>query len=271
MEHVMSGPVRSLETVAGSVEIHPDAASASRAAAERVVGVIRESIAARGRAVLGLATGGSPIAVYHRLVELHRAGGLSFRDVVTYNLDEYYPIAPTDANSYRSYMQRHLFDHVDLPPNRAHVLDGTVPEAFVAAQAAAFDRWIAEDGGLDLQLLGIGRNGHIGFNEPSDRTVAEALALPTRLEHLHPVTLADAARDFGGDPGRVPRRALTVGTATILGARSILVLAFGPNKTEAVSRALRGPVTAELPGSLLQAVATKVTWLLDPPAAGALG
>ena len=119
--------------------------------------------------------------------------------MTTYNLDEYYPISPVDPNSYRAYMHRHLFGHVDLAPNRAHVLDGTVPEAFAAEHAAEFDRWIAADGGLDLQLLGIGRNGHIGFNEPSDLPVDEALRLPTRLVDLHPVTRADAAREFGGE------------------------------------------------------------------------
>jgi glucosamine-6-phosphate deaminase len=260
-----------LTTPAGRVEIFPDARAASIAAAERIAGLIRDRGASRGKAVLGLATGGSPIGVYERLVALHRAGAVSFRDVVTYNLDEYYPIAPTDPNSYRAYMQRHLFDHVDVPPNRAHVLDGTVPESWADRHAADFDAWIADDGGLDLQLLGIGRNGHIGFNEPSDRPVAEALSLPTRLERLHPVTLADAARDFGGDADLVPRRALTVGTRTILSARCILVLAFGPSKAEAVAAALHGPITAGLPASLLQTVRDRVTWLLDPAAASGLG
>src|SRR5690606_13045665 len=142
-------------------------------------------------------------------------GEVSFRDATTYNLDEYYPISPLDPNSYRAYMHTHLFGHVDLAPNRAHLLDGTVPEAFADQHCATFDRWIAADGGLDLQLLGIGRNGHIGFNEPSDIPLAEALALPTRLIELHPVTTADAAGGFGGDPDAVPKRALTMGIAPI--------------------------------------------------------
>jgi glucosamine-6-phosphate deaminase len=262
--------LRTFETPAGAVRVFSDAASACHAAADRIAEAIRQATAARGQAVLGLATGGSPIAVYRRLVEEHRQGRLSWSQVATYNLDEYYPIAPTDPNSYRAYMHRHLFDHVDLAPNRAHVLDGTVPEAFADEHAAAFDRWIAADGGLDLQLLGIGRNGHIGFNEPSDRPVAEALALPSRLESLHPVTLADAARDFGGHESLVPRRALTVGTATILAARSILVLAFGAHKAEAVARAIRGPLASACPGSFLQTAAPKVIWFLDPAAARGL-
>ena len=154
------------------------------------------------------------------------AGTLSFRDVTTYNLDEYYPISPVHPRSYRVYMHRHLFGCVDIAPHRAHMLDGTVPEAFAGSAAAQFDRWIEADGGLDLQLLGIGRNGHIGFNEPSDMEVADALRLPTRLVELHPVTRADAAREFGSEDAVIPR-ALTMGVATILAARSIVILATG--------------------------------------------
>src|SRR5262249_34403820 len=156
-----------------------------------------------------LATGSTPVRVYDHLVQRHHAGVLSFRNVSTYNLDEYYPISPLDSTSYRSYMHRRLFRHVDLAPNRAHVLDGTVPEEFAAEHAAAFARWIEADGGLDLQLLGIGRNGHIGFNEPSELSVGEALRLPTRLVELHPITRADAVRDFGSED-QVIGRALTL-------------------------------------------------------------
>ena len=149
------------------------------------------------------------------------------------------------------------------------MLDGTVPEAFAAAHAAEFERWIEADGGLDVQLLGIGRNGHIGFNEPSELTVAEALRLPTRLVELHPVTRADAAKDFGGVDRVIPR-ALTMGIATILAARSIVILATGEHKADAVARALTGPMTAELPASLLQSAAGRVTWVIDEAAAAGL-
>ena len=128
------------------------------------------------------------------------------------------------------------------------------PRAFAVAHAAEFDRWIEADGGLDLQLLGIGRNGHIGFNEPSDLDVADALRLPTRLVDLHPVTRADASREFGSEDAVIPR-ALTMGVATILAARSILILATGAHKAEAVAAALTGPMTAAVPASLLQSVA----------------
>jgi glucosamine-6-phosphate deaminase len=247
-----------------------DAATGSRLAADLIVANVHDAIARRGRACLGLATGGSPVLVYQRLVERHRAGDLTFRDVRTFNLDEYYPISPLDPNSYRAYMHRYLFAHVDLPPNRGHVLDGTVPERAVEAHCADYERWIADEGRTDLQLLGIGRNGHIGFNEPSDRPVEEALDLPTRRTSLHPITIEDAARDFGGDPKAVPREALTLGNRAILAARSIMVLAFGAAKAEAVAASLLGPVTAAMPGSLLRTVADRVTWFLDEAAASEL-
>lgn len=264
-------PTRRKEIAGAAVLVYSDADSVCRAAALRIAAAVGEAVGASGKAVLGLATGGTPVPVYGRLVSLHKAGRLSFARVSTYNLDEYYPIHPSDPNSYREYMHRHLFGHVDIAPDRAHVLDGTVPEAFAAAHAAEFERWVAADGGLDLQLLGVGRNGHIGFNEPSGLTVPEALRLPTRLVDLHPVTRADAARDFGGDEARVIGRALTLGVAPILSARSIVVLATGPHKSEAVARALTGPMTAEVPASLLQAAPGRVTWMLDEAAARGLG
>lgn len=248
------------------VIIAADAAAVCRIAADRIEEAICTAVAGRGRAVLGLATGATPEAVYARLADRHEAGALSFRDVTTYNLDEYYPISPIDPRSYRSYMHRHLFGRVDLAPDRAHILDGTVPEAFAAGHAAEFDRWIRADGGLDLQLLGIGRNGHIGFNEPTELPVEEALHLPTRMVELHPVTRADAVREFGSAEAVIPR-ALTMGIGTILAARSILILATGQRKAEAVAASLNGPMTAAWPASLLQTVPDRVTWILDEPAA----
>jgi glucosamine-6-phosphate deaminase len=247
----------------------PDAASACLTTADLLLKAIDSAQASRGRAVLGLATGSTPEGVYAHLVERRRQGLLSFRYITTYNLDEYYPISPLDPKSYRAYMHKHLFSHVDIAAHRAHVLDGTVPEAFAAAHAAEFDRWIEADGGLDFQLLGIGRNGHIGFNEPSSLSVAEALRLPTRVVELHPDTRAAAALDFGGLDRVVPR-ALTMGVAPILAARSIVILATGKHKADAVARTLAGPMTARMPASLLKAVAEKVTWVIDAGAAQGL-
>ncbi len=269
----MPAPLASRMTRAGSVLIFAegDLDAASRAASDLIRSAVDSAGARRGKAVLGLATGSTPIPVYARLVARHRDGDLKFNGVTTYNLDEYYPISPRDPNSYRTFMHRHLFSHVDLPPNRSHVLDGTVPEFAVADHCAEFERWIAADGGLDLQLLGIGRNGHIGFNEPSDLPVEAALSLRTRLVPLHPITTEDASRDFGGDPELVPKHALTMGVATILAAREILILAFGRSKAEAVARAVDGPISADVPASLLQTVASKTTWIVDQAAWGQAG
>lgn len=246
-----------------------DSALASHAAAGEIAATVQAAVAHRGKAALGLATGATPEQTYAELVRRHRSGELSFAKVSTYNLDEYYPIAPLDEQSYRYYMHKRLFDHVDLEANGMHVLDGTVPEAFAAEACLAFERWIAADGGLDLQLLGIGRNGHIGFNEPSDLPLETVLALGTRKVGLHDVTRADAARVFGSE-ARVPRWALTMGVRTILAARRIVILAFGASKAEAVAGAILGPRTPLLPASLLQTVAEKVTWMLDRDAAAGL-
>ncbi len=269
IEPGMTKPIHRRELAGAEVEVFATAADAYESAIDRLATLIRDCLDARGKAVLGLATGATPEPVYAGLVREHQARALSFAQVSTYNLDEYYPMSPLDPNSYRAYMDRHLFSQVDLTVNRAHLLDGTVPEAFANDHGAGYDRWIAAEGGLDLQLLGLGRNGHIGFNEPTDLPVEQSLALPTRLVELHPTTIADAARDFGGE-ANVPRQALTMGIATILAARSILILAFGDRKAPAVARSLTGPVCSEVPGSLLQTDPGKVTWMIDRAAAAEL-
>jgi glucosamine-6-phosphate deaminase len=257
-------------TGAGHVRVYETGRAASVAAADWIVRAVEISRRERGRAVVGLATGGTPVGVYGELVQRYRTWSLSFRDVETFNLDEYYPMSPCDRRSYRYYMQEKLFDHIDIEPNRTHVLDGTVPEWAVAEEGARFERWMEEAGGLDVQLLGIGRNGHIGFNEPMEVPVSEAVVLPTRLAELDAMTREDAAREFGGDVGRVPARALTVGTRAILGARLIVMLALGERKAGIVARAVEGPATARVPASLLQTVSERVVWVLDEAAAAEL-
>jgi glucosamine-6-phosphate deaminase len=252
------------------VLVFADAQAASQAAAAWLAEVIDRARRDRGHAVLGLPTGSTPRAVYAELVTRYRAGAISFEEVTTYNLDEYYPVSPFDARSYHFYMYEHLFRHVDIPAHRTHLFDGTVPEPYVSLHAAEFDRWIDHDGGLDVQLLGIGRNGHIAFNEPSDSSVEHAIELPSRLVDLHPVTRVDAARDLGGMDQVIPR-ALTMGLAPILAARSIVVLVTGAHKAEITAKALRGPMTAQNPASLLRTAGTRVTWLLDEAAAKELG
>jgi glucosamine-6-phosphate deaminase len=265
----MALPLPTMHCAGMQVFVCPDSASACLLAADRLVGALAQTQRQSTKLVLGLATGSTPEKVYEHLVRAHGERGLSFRNVITYNLDEYYPISPLDPSSYHAYMHRHLFSHVDISPDRAHVLDGTVPRAFAAAHAAEFERWIQDDGGLDIQLLGIGRNGHIGFNEPVDLPVEDALQLGTRLVELHPVTLADAAKDFGA-PRRVITQALTLGVAAILAARSILVLATGRHKAAAVAAAIQGPMTSALPASLLQSVPGRVVWVLDQAAASGM-
>ena len=253
------------------VLVFEDAAGASMEAAEQIAAGIDRAKAARGRAVIGLATGATPVKAYSELAARNHAGKLSFKDVTTYNLDEYYPISPVSSLSYRYFMDDHLFwELLDLEPNRAHVPDGTVPEAFVDEYARQYDQWIEADGGLDLQLLGIGRNGHIGFNEPSDMSVEQALRLPTRLVELHEVTRADAVREFGSVDAVIPR-AITMGIKTILAARSIVMLVTGDAKADAVRRALLEPMSASLPASLLQSAGDRVTWIIDQRAASGLG
>ena len=257
---------RSISTLAAAeVKVYSNAADGCLAAAELIADLVK----AKPHAVLGLATGSTPIPVYQELVRQSLAGEVSLAGISTYNLDEYYPLGPLNDQSYRWFMHLHLFRFLNLPANQTHVLDGTVPAFAAEEHARQFDAWIERAGGLDLQLLGIGRNGHIGFNEPFEASLAEACSLPTRLVELHPVTRADAAPAFGG-LDHVPTHALTVGTKAILAAGKILILAFGPNKADAVAASLQGPPTSTVPASLLQTQAAKVVWIIDEAAAANL-
>ena len=178
-------------------------------------------------------------------------------------------MSPLDQRSYHYYMHENLFRHVDLEPHRTHLLDGTVPEVFVSSHAADFDRWIHTDGGLDVQLLGIGRNGHIAFNEPSSLSVEEAISLPSRLVDLHHMTAADAAKELGGVDRVIPR-----GADDGLGPDSSCTIDRGAGhrcpQVQIMALALRGPITAKNPASLLRTAGAKVTWLLDEDAARGL-
>lgn len=224
----------------------PDSPEASAAVAGEIARVIREKADLGERCVLGLATGSTPMSVYAELVRMHRQEGLSFRNVVTFNLDEYYPVQPHELQSYRRFMDEHLFRHVDIDPANAHVPDGTVPIGEVAAFCAAYEEMIRQAGGIDLQLLGIGRTGHIGFNEPGSPPDSR-----TRLIWLDRMTRSDAAADFFGEQN-VPRRAITMGVGTILSAKKLILLAFGEQKAEIVAKAVEGPVTAAVAASFLQ-------------------
>ncbi len=199
-----------------------------------------------GKAVLGLATGATPIGVYKELVRLHREEGLSFENVITFNLDEYYPIGPESVQSYDFYMRHHLFNHIDIPKENIHIPQGDIPEGLVHDHCMEYERKIDDAGGIDIQILGIGRTGHIGFNEPGSPHNSE-----TRLVKLDPVTISDAKREFIKEEF-VPRRAMTMGIRSIFKARDIYLLAWGERKAEVVRKAVEGEITDEIPASFLQ-------------------
>jgi glucosamine-6-phosphate deaminase len=223
--------------------------------AERIAAVIRRETAASGRCVLGLATGSTPIGIYRHLIRMHREGGLDFARVVTFNLDEYWPMAPDSIHSYRRYMWENLFAHVNMDPANVHIPDGSVPRERLADACAAYERAIAEAGGVDLQILGIGRTGHIGFNEPGSSPGSR-----TRLVTLDTVTRREAAADFFGEDG-VPREALTMGVATILEAREIALIATGEHKAAIVRQAVEGEASVQVAATFLQRHASATAYL----------
>src|SRR5437773_910918 len=214
--------------------------------ADRIAALIRERNAQGRNAVLGLATGSTPIGVYRELVRKHRNEGLSFRHVVTFNLDEYYPMPPDSIHSYHRFMWENLFSHVDIDRANVHIPDGTVPRERVDDYCREYEEAIEQAGGIDFQILGIGKTGHIGFNEPGSGYESH-----TRLVTLDTITRRDAAADFFGEE-YVPREAITMGVATILDAKEIAILATGEHKSSIVQRAVEGEVDVEVAATFLQ-------------------
>jgi glucosamine-6-phosphate deaminase len=241
----------------------PGSLEASRAVAREIADLIRARAREGRPCVLGLATGSTPVSLYAELVRLHREEQLSFAHVTTFNLDEYYPLAPDHAQSYRRFMRTHLFDHVDLDPARTQLPSGTVPKSEVDAHCTAYEAAIAAAGGIDLQILGIGRTGHIGFNEPG--SPRHSL---TRLVTLDPLTRRDASADFGGDQA-TPRHALTMGVRSILNARRVILMAWGQHKADIVRQAIEGEVNSRVTASFLQEHSNAL-YVLDDAAAGSL-
>jgi glucosamine-6-phosphate deaminase len=213
--------------------------------ANQIATLIREAADAQRPFVLGLATGSTPTSVYEELVRIHKAG-LSFSHVVTFNLDEYYPMHPDSLQSYVRFMREHLFDHLDIVPENINIPNGLVPKDDVATYCRNYEAKMEAMGGIDLQILGIGRTGHIGFNEPgsSERS-------GTRLITLDQVTRMDAASDFFGEEN-VPSKAITMGVGSILKAKRIIMMAWGEGKAPIIQRALEGPITDQIPSSYLQ-------------------
>jgi glucosamine-6-phosphate deaminase len=246
-----------------SFRVFDSADVAARELAGEVSELIR-SRAAEGRAaVLGLATGNTPLPFYQELVRLHRDEGLSFANVISFNLDEYLGLERGHPESYWTFMHRHLFDHLDVPAANIHLPSGTLREAEIPGHCATYENRIRQAGGLDFQLLGIGSTGHIGFNEPGSAKDSR-----TRRVHLDEITRRDAASSFGGLE-QVPTHAITMGCGTILEARRIVLLAWGARKAAIVREAIRGPITDQVSASFLQQH-PNATFYLDHAAAAAL-
>jgi len=225
--------------------------------------LIRENNSAGVQTVLGLPTGSTPIGVYRELIRLHQQDDLDFSRVVTFNLDEYWPIEHTSLQSYNRWMRETFFDHINIPEENIHIPPGDIPRHEVENFCEAYERAIEKAGGIDLQLLGIGRSGHIGFNEPGSWRNSS-----TRLVPLDPVTRRDAASDFFGEEN-VPSQAITMGVGTILSARKIIMMALGEHKAPIVHRAVEGEVTEDITASFLQTHPNAIL-AVDQAAAGDL-
>lgn len=228
------------------VKIYSDLKQGSVAVANQIAALITEKQKLGQNCVLGLATGNSPKALYAELVRLHRNEGLSFKNVIAFNLDEYYPIDKEAFQSYNRFMKVHLFDHVDIDPKNTHVPDGEIAKDQIKTYAAHYEKMIEDTGGIDLQILGIGNNGHIGFNEPGSNinssTRLTALDNSTRIANLY---------EFS-NIAQVPRLAITVGIGTILKAKKIILLGWGQAKAPVIQKAVEGNVTELIPASILQ-------------------
>lgn len=236
----------------------PDAAC--RQVASEIAQLIRKRSSIGRFTVLGLATGNTPLPLYRELIRLHREEGLSFADVISFNLDEYLGLERDHPESYWTFMHRNLFDHIDIHPENIHLPSGTVSLSEIPAACADYETAIAKAGGIDFQILGIGRTGHIGFNEPGTPIDAR-----TQRIHLDELTRLDAAPAFGGIDN-VPTQAITMGCGTILEARKIALLAWGRKKAHIVREAIEGPITNQVSASFLQTHAD-ATFYLDQEAA----
>lgn len=237
------------------VESSPE--QVARVAATFVAALVRK----KPTCVLGLATGSTPLGLYRELIRLHREEGLDFSRVTSFNLDEYVGLAPSHPQSYRYFMQHNFFQHVNIDQRNTHVPDGRALD--FEAHAEQYERRIKDEGGIDLQVLGIGSDGHIAFNEPGS-----SLGSRTRLKTLTSETVRDNARFFS-DPAEVPRLAVTMGVGTILESRRCLLLACGRHKAEAIRATIEGPVTAQVTASALQ-LHRDVIAVVDEDAASSL-
>jgi glucosamine-6-phosphate deaminase len=244
------------------VKIYPSAKVGSHFVAEEIARLIREKQALNEPCVLGMATGGTPIYLYAELVRMHREEGLSFKNVITFNLDEYYPIEKDAFQSYWSFMHRHLFDHIDIDPANIHVPNGSWPKEEIKKYCAAYEAQLEKTGGVDLQILGIGLNGHIGFNEPGSSIFSK-----TRLVNLDNTTRIANTYEFE-NISKVPRLAVTMGISNILKAKRIILMGWG-QKAAIIARSVEGNVSEQVPASILQQHGD-CTFVVDEPAAAEL-
>jgi len=228
------------------VQVFANAEQASKAVAKEIAQIIRDKAHKGEQAVLGLATGSTPKLLYAELVRMHREEGLSFQNVVSFNLDEYYPMEPDKLQSYVYFMKKQLFDYVDIDPQHIHIPDGTIAKEEITAYCENYEQLIDQHGGLDIQILGIGKTGHIGFNEPGS-----SINSRTRLITLDEQTRIAAASDFFS-LSKVPRKAITMGVSTIMKAKRIFLMAWGEGKSNIIRRAVEEGISDKVPASYLQ-------------------
>ncbi len=240
--------------------IFDDRNSASIQVAREIADLIRTNNEKGKNTVLGLATGSSPVKVYEELIRLHKEEGLSFRNVITFNLDEYYPISPDDINSYHYFMNEYLFKHIDIKKENIHIPKGDLKPEEIKNFCISYEKKIEEAGGIDFQLLGIGRTGHIGFNEPGSHKNSR-----TRLITLNHITRIDAAEAFNGLKN-VPTKAITMGIASIMQSKRIILLAWGEKKADIIKETIEGNISSNVPATYLQEH-PNTTFVLDKDAA----
>lgn len=229
-----------------STSIFENSKEASLAVAHEIEALIKKRQAEGKKVVLGLATGSTPKQLYDYLILLHKENGLSFKNVITFNLDEYYPMPPRSLQSYARFMKEHLFAHIDIDPKNVHIPKGDILQEDVQEHCREYETKIKEAGGIDIQIVGIGRTGHIGFNEPGS-----CIESTTRMVQLDKTTRQDAASDFFGE-AHVPRTAITMGMGTIMAAERIILLAWGENKSAIIKQAVEGEITTSIPATFLQ-------------------
>ncbi len=226
--------------------IFESSSTASKAVAQEIAKLIQSKEKLGEKCILGLATGSTPKALYAELVRLHKEEGLSFTNVITFNLDEYYPMEPDSVNSYVRFMKELLFDHVDILPENCHIPDGTLPKDEIFKYCNGYEKKIEDLGGIDLQILGIGGNGHIGFNESGSLQNSK-----TRLVALDHITRVAASNDFSG-LANTPRTAITLGVKKIMEATRVVLMAWGEGKSNIIREAVEGDITNQVPASFLQ-------------------